>query len=322
MHDLRCPNCGSSSLSRVYSCTSFSIHDCSECSLRFKSIPELDQARVQELQDTVYHGVESRLHQQWLVKHMAGDRVKMLNRFARRGRLLEVGCATGEFLEAAEAAGFDVLGVDASERYARYSMQRNLNVRYGRLEEMDLHPSSFDVIALFHVIEHVQDPVDFLRRLNALTREGGLIFIATPNVDSVTDRLFGFQHPNYHQEDHLLFFSTETLRQVLQKASFEPLVIESREHPHHPFTSVLNWMLYRWRRDRTSTSPRNSNGNTLPSFLGRANAVMRSLAKRGPLLAGYALYPLLRMYGRLVERVGGGHELLIIARKRDVAPPR
>src|SRR2546426_1917527 len=83
-------------------------------------------------------------------------------RSGRRGKLLDVGCALGDFLLEAKAAGWDVEGVEISAFAAQRARERGLRVSTGRLEELDLPAASFDVITLYDSVEHLTDPVGTL----------------------------------------------------------------------------------------------------------------------------------------------------------------
>ncbi len=99
--------------------------------------------------------------------------------------LLEVGCGTGEFLIAARSAGHSVIGLDLSQEVVSYVRHRHpdLDVRCSTVESAGLPAESVDVIAAFHVLEHVADPIGLLRQMQRLLRPGGLVYIRVPNLE-------------------------------------------------------------------------------------------------------------------------------------------
>jgi SAM-dependent methyltransferase len=139
-------------------------------------------------------------------------------RYGRRGRLLDVGCALGDFLLEAKAAGWDVHGVEISSFAAERARERGLDVRAGRLEELDLPAASFDAITLYDSIEHLTDPVATLAAVGRLLVPGGLVHLVTPNVGGLQARVLGRHWYHYKPGEHLFYFSPTTLRATVERA--------------------------------------------------------------------------------------------------------
>jgi len=99
-------------------------------------------------------------------------------------RLLDFGCGNGEFLLFAQSIGWQVLGIDADAEAVTTARSRGLPVRKGGVEALDEGLGRFDGITLAHVIEHVHDPVELLRRCHDLLAPGGWLWLETPNLDS------------------------------------------------------------------------------------------------------------------------------------------
>jgi 2-polyprenyl-3-methyl-5-hydroxy-6-metoxy-1,4-benzoquinol methylase len=143
-----------------------------------------------------------------------------IQRHESGGRLLDVGCHIGIFLEVARKAGWETYGVEPSRWSAQRARARGLNVQDGTLAEADLPPDMFDVITMWDVIEHLADPLEELRRAYRLLRPNGLLAISTMNVDTWFPRLLGRRWPWYMQM-HLYYFTPKTLRRMLDQAGFE-----------------------------------------------------------------------------------------------------
>lgn len=144
------------------------------------------------------------------------------------GRLLDIGCGPGFLLDEARTRGWTVAGVELSRWGVEQSRARGLDVYAGTLEDVDLGDQFFDVIVVADVIEHVFDPLSFLERIRSLLRPDGVVFIATPNVDSVIARVlrrwWWSVIPN-----HVLFFSRRSLERTVQSAGLK--VSEVSTHP-------------------------------------------------------------------------------------------
>ena len=138
------------------------------------------------------------------------------------GRLLDVGCGRGNFLTIARDYGFDVHGIDISERAVAYARKQfNLKVDVATLDDLARTHNRFDVITLWHVLERFPDPFKHLHQVRSLLKEGGICVIEVPNLNSLKFRIashkwHGGNHPLYHRT----FFSTGTLRHALARTGF------------------------------------------------------------------------------------------------------
>ena len=112
-------------------------------------------------------------------------RVRLVARYARGGRLLDVGCAKGGFLAAARDAGFVVRGVEPAEAAAAVARRLGLDVVVGTLDDVPLAASSLEVVTAWHVLEHIPEPLDTLIRLRRELVPGGHLLIEVPNAESV-----------------------------------------------------------------------------------------------------------------------------------------
>jgi SAM-dependent methyltransferase len=146
----------------------------------------------------------------------------------REGKLLEIGCGTGEFLVEARQLGFEVEGLEISPHAAATANARigRECVQWGQLEKKDFPLHFFDVCVLSDVIEHVREPLAVLRKVHELLKPGGVIFLATPSVESWSARLMRRNWMEFKLE-HLIFFSQATVENALAKAGFQEISITS-----------------------------------------------------------------------------------------------
>lgn len=132
--------------------------------------------------------------------------------------LLEVGAAYGQFLDAARRRGYEVTGVELSRPAAGNARSElGLDVRQGELESVDL-PGGYDVICAWDTIEHVADPVSFVRRVADLLSGDGVVAFSTPYFSSVPARLFKTRWWNLKPAEHIWHFTPETHRLVFAEA--------------------------------------------------------------------------------------------------------
>jgi len=136
------------------------------------------------------------------------------------GRLLDVGCGNGGFLMLAQQAGWQVEGLDFDAGAVKAARSRGLEVHQGGIDVLGKYSACFDVITLCHVIEHVHDPVTTLRRLHALLKPGGVLWLDTPNLSSLGALRFGPHWRGLETPRHLVLFSPASMKRALTKAGF------------------------------------------------------------------------------------------------------
>ena len=136
-------------------------------------------------------------------------------------RLLDVGCGNGEFVAAAVAAGWRATGIDVDPAAVAQGRAVGLDLA---VETIDAHaarePDRYDALTLSHVVEHVPDPVVFLRTARRLIRPGGHLWVATPNLMATGHRLFGAHWMALDPPRHLVLFDAASLTRALSEAGF------------------------------------------------------------------------------------------------------
>jgi len=162
------------------------------------------------------------LFQEYL-EHVAHRRLALIERTVPPGRLLDVGCGTGEVLAVARDRGWEVQGAEPVEDSATFAArERGLDVRAALLEESGLPQRSYDVVSAFHVLEHMTDGLDFLRSIARWARPGGYVVIEVPNFGSIHRRAFGGGWPGLRPLEHVAHYTPVTLASAMQRAGLHP----------------------------------------------------------------------------------------------------
>jgi len=161
-----------------------------------------------------------------------------------KGKLLDVGCATGIFLEIAANRNWDVYGVEISE-FASSEAAKKFSGRivYGTLNQL---PSStgFDVITCFDVIEHINDPRSFICTMAGRLVPGGILALSTVDMSSLSRRLFGKTWWQYKPE-HCSYFSRALLSQLLHTTGLNVISISSAGKKLNPAFIFSYFQAYR-----------------------------------------------------------------------------
>jgi SAM-dependent methyltransferase len=232
-----CPGCrasGSTPVFRGREVRGFRIERCRTCGLAF-AVPRPTPAALEAFYSAEYfqggirygdyeHLPEMNARRMWTVlPHVLPD-------LPATGRLLDVGCATGGFLAEAQSAGWAVLGTELSVHAASVARQRNgVAVHVGLLPSQDA--GTFDLITLWHVVEHLVDPLECLTGLRPHLAPGGRLFIELPNWMSVGRLVRRDRWGQLTPPEHINFFTPRSLRRLAERAG---LVVER------------SWSVYPW----------------------------------------------------------------------------
>lgn len=146
----------------------------------------------------------------------AKTRLELIRKYRSSGKLLEVGCARGDFLQVAREF-FTASGVEPNPELARDALAF-APVHQGVIETCP--DSGYDVAASFHVIEHTDSPRQFLAAIAARLRPGGLVVLETPNIHSMPFRLFKGRWRQFIPE-HYFFFDEKTMARLLEAQGFK-----------------------------------------------------------------------------------------------------
>jgi 2-polyprenyl-3-methyl-5-hydroxy-6-metoxy-1,4-benzoquinol methylase len=144
-----------------------------------------------------------------------------------KGIFLEIGSYAGIFLNEAKKRGWDVIGIEPLEIPALYAeKQYGIKVIRKYFDHSGLADGSIDVIASCHVIEHVPNPADFVRKSFSLLKPSGIMVIETPAYDSITFKILKHRERSMRCDGHLFFFTTRTLKKLVESQGFKVLKIE------------------------------------------------------------------------------------------------
>ncbi len=233
-----CPLCGSDEASPLFEWRNRRMVRCHECGLVYRNPrPTASDIRGAYIVDGTDVELEERVG-----RRRSHEFRRVLDSFPDGpGRLLDVGCGYGFFLKMAGERGWEAVGVDLDPKGIAYAKERlRVNAILGDLRDIHFPDNSFDLVTLWNVVECVPDPLELLRHLGPVLREGGTVFIRTQNepwqllsfrLTSVLPRL-GWnsmfeKRPFPSFVFHLSSFSRPTLRLLIEHAGFISLSIKN-----------------------------------------------------------------------------------------------
>jgi SAM-dependent methyltransferase len=158
---------------------------------------------------------------------------RLLHNLAKRrltgGDLLEIGCGYGYLLDEARSFFNRRLGTEFSQQGADIARATGAEVFVGGAEQVPLG-SKFDCIIATQVIEHVYEPLLFVKQLEAYTKPGSHIVLATPDIGGVLRRLMGRRWPSLKAPEHILYFDYRSLSSLMRRAGLSD--IRRLPYPH------------------------------------------------------------------------------------------
>lgn len=147
------------------------------------------------------------------------------------GKLLDVGCGNGRYLDGMKKLGWQIKGVEFNEGAVRVCNLSGLNVHHGDLFSANFETNSFDVINVSHVIEHVPNPNEFFKELTRILNKNGTLIIKTPNSEALGRNFF---NTNWYANDvprHLYLFSEKNLNVLADLCGLKITQLQTRSSP-------------------------------------------------------------------------------------------
>jgi putative flippase GtrA/SAM-dependent methyltransferase len=220
---------GAALTEQAFRCTSLqhgdftNIVQCSRCGLLYENPREPEETietRYEQVEDAVYEReMEGR------VRTYSGM-MPAIEKYCRKpGKVLDIGCYLGVFLDVARSRGWQTAGVEPSAWAAERTRKKGHEVINAPLRRSELAPESFDLVTLWDVIEHLHDPLGQLREIHGLLRPGGIFALTTMDTGSLYAKMGGRRWP-WYMRMHLYYFTRGTLTRMLDLAGFEVLKIE------------------------------------------------------------------------------------------------
>jgi SAM-dependent methyltransferase len=221
-----CPLCGGSAHRPLFEKQGFTFVRCEDCRLVFVN-PQvredvvLSEYRTAETNDLWFDVLTSE-RQLALDRAKFGEVLDLLEPYRGGGRLLDVGCSIGLFLDLARERGWDGVGIEFAPRALAYAREEyGLDVLDVPLEEAGFEPESFDGVGLLSVLEHTNEPRRMLADVARVLRPGGAVYIVVPNVESLACRVLHERARTFDGRNHLVYFSPSTLRDCLDRCGFD-----------------------------------------------------------------------------------------------------
>ncbi|GAB3987926.1 class I SAM-dependent methyltransferase [Spirosoma daeguense] len=230
----QCPVCGNTTFKSFLVCKDylvsqkdFSIQECGQCSFRLTN-PRPDENSIgayYKSEQYVSHNDEStgliNTAYRLVRKYTLRSKVSLINKLTgKQGIILDVGCGTGAFLESCQQDGWKVVGMEPDSDAREIAEEKLKSVIKPNLDELT-GTGPFNIISLWHVLEHIPDLNIAIPKLHKLLDANGTLLIAVPNSDSYDATYFKQFWAAYDVPRHLHHFTPKTIKPLFQKHGFE-----------------------------------------------------------------------------------------------------
>ena len=241
-----CPICNSSDTVNAFDAVDhfstkeiFPIYDCSNCGFRFTNNFPYDKSigRYYDSPDYISHsdskkGIINLLYH-FFRKQMLRKKANMVSKYTLGARLLDIGSGTGYFLNAAKERGYQVTGIEKDSKAREYAITSfGLDVK-GEQSLWTIESESFDVVTLWHVLEHMQNLNEVVAKIKSILKPDGVMILALPNHKSHDAKIFKEYWAAYDVPRHLWHFTTDTVEKLLSRHQFE--IIKQKTMPLDAF---------------------------------------------------------------------------------------
>jgi 2-polyprenyl-3-methyl-5-hydroxy-6-metoxy-1,4-benzoquinol methylase len=230
-HTYTCPLCGSTN-TKSYFGSDDRLQKCTVCDVGFLD-PALWITELDSYYETnpayAQNGLDTRKVE--VMRHGADALLTIMNKYVRAGsdkKLLDVGSNYGVFLEEAQKRGYVVEGIEMNTSLVREAQSRSLPVSHGGAMDIS-NTKQHDVITLIHVLEHIPEVREVVRKIHGALADDGFFFVEVHNIDSYIARKHK-ESWKYVSLEHLYYFTPRTLTKLLQDEGFSVVDVITRNH--------------------------------------------------------------------------------------------
>jgi len=210
------------------------VHRCPTCGLGFLD-PRPSESEIEGLYRSDYFserydgGID--LESPQYKKRLSGERhrIKFIKSIKRSGYLLDIGCGYGYFLDASRREGYTVHGLDVSEWATQYAVEKlGLSMTIGKIGDVHFPSQNFDIITMWHSLEHTPDPHKALQRAKSWLKKDGILVIDVPNYEGTDARKIWHEWDDWSLPFHYWHFTFKSLKQLLSHHGFT--VIKQKDY--------------------------------------------------------------------------------------------
>ena len=221
---MSCLACGNS----VYRDLFVGIKSCSRCRFAWADIKLSEDQWSQIYNKNYFFGEEylNYLEEEKALRKNFQRNLNFMSSYCGKGKLLEIGCAYGFFLDEARKY-YEVTGIDIHAEGCQYSKEKfGLSTQAGNFLTMPIEPRSYDAVAMWDMLEHVPNPQEFIAKASDVLKDKGFLFFCTLDITSLLAKMQGRSWRQIHPPSHVSYFSRASLEIMLKRLGFKTMAIK------------------------------------------------------------------------------------------------
>lgn len=212
-----CSVCRSTQLKPLPEYSHAHLVQCKNCNMVFSA----KQPDHQELIEFYSNGYDLTRYYSPITEKRYKELLEEFEVYKTEGRLLDIGCGYGFFLQTAQEAGWEETGIEITDEAVKACTSKGLRMHHGTLESANFPNDHFDVIVLIETIEHVVDVDKLLKEIHRVLRPGGLVYLSTPNFNALNRYRLKEKYDVVQYPLHLSYFTPNTLKRFFESNGFE-----------------------------------------------------------------------------------------------------
>lgn len=182
---------------------------------------------TQEELELHYQGYNINLYYSEITRLRYRELLNEFEPFRKTNKLLDIGCGSGFFLEEAKAKGWEVYGTEYTDRAIKMCEEKGIKMNKGALNANAYEKDMFDVVTSFEVIEHIYNPIDEVNAIHKILRKGGLVYMTTPNFNSIERYVLKVNYNIIQYPEHLSYYTSRTINYLFAKNGFSKWKIKT-----------------------------------------------------------------------------------------------
>jgi ubiquinone/menaquinone biosynthesis C-methylase UbiE len=202
----------------------FSLVQCCGCGWIYLN-PMPTEDKIKKLYPKEYWDFRYSKIKQMIADLLFKARIKKIRKYKKGGKVLDVGCGTGEFLSSLQKIRYHCYGVDISEEACKKAKKKNSLIFNNNLKECKFPDSFFDIITLNHTLHQVLNPNDELKEIHRVLKGDSILYILVPNADSYQFKIAKEAWFCLDPPRHIYHFTPDTQRMLLEKNRFKIIEI-------------------------------------------------------------------------------------------------
>lgn len=148
-------------------------------------------------------------------------------KYRKTNKLIDIGCGIGYFLEVAKKRGWDVYGTEFTEEAVQICETKGIKMKMGYLNPSNYIKDEFDIVTSFEVLEHINNPREEIENFKKILRTGGLVYLTTPNFNSILRYKLQNNYDVINYPEHLSYYTNRTLNYLFEMSEFKKIKIQA-----------------------------------------------------------------------------------------------